>query len=133
MNARSAYTFIIVVGFLLILYSIAHILQFPDYDPKLIATFIGIGVYLILLAVWMFYKNGVVKVVRTYELLGASTTITVFGFLLILFMLTLRLMDPATDRQLMLIMTVLGAFFMLLGTLIIRSDKQVIHLDKDVR
>jgi len=133
MNARSAYTFIIVLGFLLILSAIGYVLHNPAYDPKLVATFIGMGIYLTLLAVWMFYKTGVVRIVRTYQLLGASTTITVFGFLLILFMLTLWLMDSATDRQLMLIMTVLGLFFMLLGTLIIRSDKHVIQLNKDVR
>jgi cytochrome bd-type quinol oxidase subunit 2 len=91
------------------------------------------GVYLTLLAVWMFYRTGVVRVVRTYQLLGASTTLTVFGFLLILLMLTLWLMNPATNPQLMLIVTVLGLFFMLLGTLIIRSDKHVIQLHKDVR
>ena len=133
MSARAAYTFIIVLGFVLILYAITHILHFPSYDLKLILTLVGIGIYLMLLAVWMYYKTGVVKVIRTYELLGVSTAITVFGFLMILFMLTLRLMDPGTDKQLMLIVSVLGVFFMLLGLLIIRSDKQLIQLDKDTR
>lgn len=132
MRPSAARTFAIVLGFLLILAGITYVLLVPQhYDRMLVASFVGVGLYLMLLTVWLGYKTGLVRVERRYEQIGAATGVTVLGFLLILGAITLRLMD-SDESQLLLILTVLGLFLMVLGLLIGRSEKDEIRLDPEL-
>ncbi|MDX1607113.1 MAG: hypothetical protein R3202_13040, partial [Candidatus Competibacterales bacterium] len=128
MRPSTAFTFFIVLGFLLILFAIALRLHIPAVDGKLLASFIGVGMLLMLLAVWLNYKTGIVRIHRRYEQLGAATSLTVLGFLLLLFTFTLHLMEAQIDAQFTLALIVIGLFLMMLGLLIGRGDKEEIRL-----
>lgn len=128
MRPSTAHTFFIVLGFLLILGAITYTLQFPVYDGKLVAALVGVGLYLMVLSVWMNYKTGLVRVIRHYDQIGAATGAVVLGFLLILGAITMYLMNADTDRQLLTILVGIGLFLMVLGLLIGRSDKEDVRL-----
>lgn len=133
MNTKTTHIFFITIGLMLITGAIGYLLSIPNFDPKLVAALMGVGVLLVVLALWLFYKTGIVRVVRRYELLSAATTVIVFGFLIILTTVTLYLMDKQLDQQIITILSLLGGFFMLLGTVILRNDKTVIRIARDVR
>ncbi len=132
MRPSAAHACVIVIGFLLILGAITYILMVPAYDTKLVTSLTGVGLFLMVLSIWLNYKTGVVRVVRHYDQIGASAGVTVVGFLLILGAVTLYLMDADTDRQLLRMLVAIGLFLMVLGLLIGRSDKTDIRLAPDL-
>ena len=124
----STYTLCTVAGFLLILYAIAHTLQFAHYDRNLIITLVGMGFFIMLLALWLYRKTGIVKIIRPYQHLGFGTFICVLGLLLIFFMWSLALMqEPVTVYQQR--MTIGGGLLLMtLGLVLSRSGTQIIRL-----
>jgi uncharacterized membrane protein len=132
MRPSTAHTFFIVLGFLLILAAVTYTLQFPVHDGKLVAALVGVGLYLMVLSVWMNYKTGLVRVIRHYDQIGAATSAVVLGFLLILGAITMYLMNADTDRQLLTILVAIGLFLMVLGLLIGRSDREDVRLEPEL-
>ena len=128
MTPLGAYTLFAVLGFLLILYAITHMLQFSDYERNLVYVLIGMGLFIMLLSAWLYHTTGVVKVIRPYRHLGLATFICVLGFLLILFMQTLLLMqipiEPFQQRAAFSSALIL----IVLGLLLNRSGKQIVRL-----
>jgi len=124
----SAYTLLSVTGFLVILYAIAHSLQFADHDRKLITALVGLGLFIMLLALWLYRQTGIIQVIRPYRYLGLGTVVCVVGLLLIFAMLSLQLMYfPIATRQ---GHAAFGGGLLLigLGLGLTRSDQQIIRL-----
>ena len=124
----SALTLGTVAGFLLILYAIAHTLQFAHYDRKLISVLSGVGVFIMLLSLWLYRKTGIVKIIRPYQHLGFGTFVCVLGLLLIFGMLSLHLMQLSIDLFQQRITLGGGVVLIGLGLILSRSGKQVIRL-----
>ncbi len=103
----------------------------PNYDNKLIAAFVGIGLYIMLIGKWMFRKTGIVKVIKPYYHLGSGTFIVVLGFLFILATVTLHLMNMPLEEKLMKIMPIIGLFFIVLGYMLAGAGKQRIRLEPE--
>lgn len=124
----SALTLGMVTGFLLILYAIAHMLQFAHYDRKLISALSGMGVFIMLLSLWLYRKTGIVQIIRTYQHLGFGTFVCVLGLLLIFGMLSLQLMQLPIDLLQQRVALGGGLVLIGLGLILSRSGKQLIRL-----
>lgn len=131
MRPSTAHLFFVVLGFLIILAGITITLHWPEYDPGLVATFICVGIALMLLVGWLKYRTGLVRVRFNHDQLGAATSVIVIGFLVILGAITLYLMEIGTEQLLTPIMLI-GLFLMIFGLLMERSDKVEIKLDEEL-
>jgi len=129
--SRSTHTALIVLGFLLILGAITYILHFKEYDNNLVITLVGLGFFIMVLSKWMFAKTGIVKVIKPYHHLGTGTVIVVLGFLLILFQITLNLMNIPVEARLEKIVPIIAIFLIILGYMISSSGKQRIRLEPE--
>jgi uncharacterized membrane protein len=118
----SAYTLISVLGFLLILYAIAHRLQFAHYSTTLITVLIALGGFIMLLASWLYRQTGIVRVIRPYRYLGLGTVVCVLGLLLIFTMLSLQLMHLAIATAQYRAAFGGGVVLILLGLILTRSS-----------
>ena len=130
MAPLGAYTLFMVLGFLLILYAITHTLQFSSHDRTLIYVLVGMGLFIMSLALWLYHKTGIVKVIRPYRHLGFATFLCVLGFLLILFMQTLLLMQLPIEIFQQRAAFIGGLILIALGLLLNRSGKQLIRISR---
>jgi hypothetical protein len=146
MRPHNAFTTYIVVAFLLLLTPVTIWLHSGTVDEKLTTAFIGVALFIFLVARWQYRKSGVVRVVRPYNRMGIGMTFFVAGILLILWTITMHLMNQPMAEQYVvpvgsesirlpgssLLFPVIGVVLMLIGLWINQSDKYYIRLEDRV-
>jgi hypothetical protein len=143
MRPHNAFTAYVVVAFLLLLTPFTIKLHTGSVDQKMAIAFIGIAIFLYLIARWQYRRSGVVRIIRPYNRMGLGMTFFVAGILLIFWTITMHLMDqpmvtryviplkpdPITLPPTALLFPVVGVLLMLLGLWINQSDKYYVRLE----
>lgn len=146
MRPHNAFTTFIVIAFLLLLVPLTIKLHTGAVDQRITIAFIGVAIFLYLVARWQYRKSGVVKVIRPYNRMGLGMTFFVAGILLIFWTITLHLMnEPMTQQYVIpispepiilpptaLLFPIVGVLLMLLGLWINQSDKYYVRLEETV-
>lgn len=113
MTQKSGYTFFFIIGFIIILATLGYALHIQRFDTLMVMVFTAIGGYLMLINLWAY--SAAIDVETPMPSMGAGVHAVVFGFLLILVSVTLRLMKLPLDEALIVALPILGLLLVVAG------------------